>query len=282
MNVDHFFTIGAPHASQGRPCEDYARSGLLAPGCSFGVVADGCSGAAASTEVGAQALAFAFERILLRRPTEAGACFDDAFADQLIADVAAHRISAADADYVATVAGFAADDTSAAIYIFGDGATALRYTDGRCRLVEIEWANNMPYYLAYRWHPEWRQAFVAQLAGDAAPACLRTTTFRAGANGIEILDHGEEPLFFDTMAGGFVMRVAPAAEGIETLAVFTDGISRVGSLSAAEAAAELLAFKNLRGEFVKRRCIRALKGLERTGRSLGDDLGIACVSFGSD
>ena len=51
---------------------------------------------------------------------------------------------------------------------------------------------------------------------------------------------------------------------------------------AIEAAAELLAFKNHRGHFVKRRCLRALAALRRGGHLLGDDLAIAGVWFGSE
>jgi hypothetical protein len=279
--ADHYFTIGSPHLSQGRPCEDYARSGVLSPGLCFGVVADGCSGAAASTEVGAQAMAFSFERILRQRRS-AVAQFDEKFADDLMEDLIARRISEINDDYLATVVGFVASRRQAAAYVFGDGALALRYADGCYKLMEFEWANNTPYYLAYRLYPQASEQFLDQLGGASVAAfTLRTSTFRSSENGIDILACNTEAIAFEALERGYAMRFSPEAEGIEALAVLSDGIARIGRLSAVEAAAELLAFKNSRGEFVKRRCLRALEKFRRAGHLPSDDLAMAGVYFGS-
>ena len=280
--VDHFFAIGTPHANSGGACQDYARSGLVTADLAVGAVADGCSGASANTEVGAQAAVFAFERALLPYRHRPGGWFDAPFAEDFLAAFGASRVSPREDDYLASLVGFAANSREAAIYLFGDGAIALRYTDGRHLLIEIEWPGNAPYYPGYSSRPEVRERFLAQLSDPYAAVVQRRTEFVAGDGGVTTLASSSETRSFEALERGAVIRFQPADEQIEAMAVMTDGLARIGCLSAAEAAAELLAFKNHRGHFVKRRCLRALAALRRGGQLLGDDLAIAGVWFGSE
>jgi hypothetical protein len=282
MVVDHFFAIGTPHANSGGACEDYARSGLATAELAVGAVADGCSGASANTEVGAQAAVFAFERALLPHRHRAGGWFDAPFAEDFLAAFGASRVSPSEDDYLASLVGFAATSREAAIYLFGDGAIALRYADGRHLLIEIEWAGNAPYYPGYGTRPELRKRFLAQLSDPYAAVVQRRTEFVAGGGDLTTLAASSETQSFEALERGTVMRFYPADEKVEALAVMTDGLARVGRLSAAEATAELLAFKNHRGQFVKRRCLRALAAFRRGGQLLGDDLAMAGVWFGSE
>lgn len=283
MNADHFFTIGKPHLTQGVPCEDFALSGMLHSALAFGVVADGCSGAQANTDVGARALAYAFRSALDARQAAGGDWFDTAFTDDLLARFAANQYTGSPADYLATVAGIAATPARAAAYVFGDGALAIRYRDGRRTLIEFEWWDNTPFYLQYRLAPAQLDQFLAPYRdGVIEPLLIRTTTFQE-PNGVLVpLEETVTRMTADAAFDGCVVPLQPAADGIEALAVLTDGIARLQAVSAREAVHEFLAFKNHAGSFVKRRMLKALGKFAQAGAVPQDDLAMACIWFEGD
>lgn len=282
MNLDHFFSIGGAHVTQGNPCEDYALSGALQDGTAYGVVTDGCSGVNANTDVGARALAWAFKNALGRRQVEAGRWFGLGFQELLQDTFTSYQYgSASRDDYLATVVGFAATAEQASVYVHGDGAIALRYADGHSALIEFIWANNAPFYLSYQCHPDLLRGFIALHQGSGCkPLCQRTTTFGPSGDGLEILETQELAFGIDDVRFGHVLHFRPQAQGIVGLAVLTDGVSQVKGKSSVEVARDCMAFKNHQGEFVKRRMLRALKTWSKDGCSPQDDLGIAAVWFG--
>lgn len=280
MNVDHFITIGSAHHAQGKPCEDYALSGTLPTGAVFGVVADGCSGANANTDVGARAISWAFRQVLEHRTAQPGEWFDNGFGDELQRVFASLQFpSSAREDYLATVVGFAATPEEAAIFVHGDGAIAIRFADGRIRLVEFSWWDNTPFYLNYQLHPDLLDRFLRPFQdGVIEPFGMRTTAFLADG-GLEIPETTHERFRMDDLFNGHVLRFRPADEGIVAIAVLTDGLEQVGDLPAAAVAKEFVGFKNHQGEFVKRRLLRALKDFRKDGLIPRDDVGVAAVWF---
>lgn len=288
MNVDHFITIGSAHNAQGKPCEDYALSGTLPAGAVFGVVADGCSGANANTDVGARAISWAFRQVLEHRMAEPGEWFANGFGGELERAFASLQFpAAAREDYLATVVGFAATPEKASVFVHGDGAVAIRFADGRIRLVEFNWWDNTPFYLNYQLHRDLMDRFeghlsrhyVEQGGDDVGPFGVRTTTYRTGETGLEVIESTHERFTMDALYNGHVINFRPAEEGIDAIAVLTDGVEQFGETPAAEVAKEFVAFKNHQGEFVKRRLLRALKDFRKDGLNPRDDVGIAAVWF---
>lgn len=284
MQTDSYFTIGATHGKAGTPCEDYALAGELRPGLVFGIVSDGCSGAYAHTDEGARALSFAFRQVLHDGGAQDDAWFDGAFTQRLLARFRANSYTDEPDDRYATAVGFAATQERAAVYLFGDGAYALRFADGRQRLVWFEWDDNAPYYLNYRLCPQFDADFRAALAENQSPPLVEAwADFRATGKAddpVEMLAEGSRRLPFSALENGLVCSFRPQEEGIEALAVLTDGINQIGDLTGVQALAELFAFKNFQGNFVKRRMMRGLERLAATGQRPQDDLAMACVWFG--
>jgi hypothetical protein len=279
MNLDHYFAIGKPHAAQGQPCQDYAGSGFLSETAGYAIVADGCSGAQARTEIGAQALVAAFERVLVangNRPP-----VGDALGKALQVEIGRSRISGNDPDYLATLAGVVVGQDFGFAVILGDGVIAEKFIDGTIRITEIEWADNTPFYPAYRWNASARQAFFDRLGErtDAA-AGVRTIEVRKQNEALERISSVQVMLPFATVENGFYLDLASDLANLQAVAVFSDGVSRIGDLDTAAACAELLAFRTLRGEFVKRRCLRAIETFAQRGWSLGDDLSMAAINLG--
>lgn len=279
MNLDHYFAIGTPHAAQGRPCQDYSGSGWVSETAGYVVVADGCSGAQARTEIGAQAMVAAFERVLVahggRLPV------GEALGSALEAEIGSSRISDNDQDYLATLAGAVIGRDLGLAVILGDGVIAEKFAEGTIRVTELEWLDNTPFYPAYRWNVAARQAFVDRL-GDRldAAVCVRTVEVRKRDEVLERISSAEAMLPFAAVESGFYLDLTSELANLQAIAVFSDGVGRIGKLDTAEACAELLAFKTLRGEFVKRRCLRAIESFARRGWSLGDDLSMAAIHLG--
>jgi hypothetical protein len=280
MTLDHFFTIGSAHHAQGTPCEDYALSGTLPSGVAFGVVADGCSGARADTDVGARAISWAFKEALSESPAEAGHWFDKGFTERLQAAFVRNQFAGAREDYLATVVGFAATPDFASVYVHGDGAVALRYADGRMELIQFSWWDNTPVYLNYQVHTEWLDRFLVPYQdGVIEPFGVRRTLFKAGEHGLEVLQSRHERFSVDQMMDGHVLQFQPAAHGIVAMAVLTDGIEQMGEMPAIDVARDWLSFKNFQGEFVKRRMLKSLKEHRKDGAIPRDDVGIAAIWF---
>lgn len=287
MNVDHYFTIGTDHQAQGRPCEDYALSGQLPGGALFGVVADGCSGANANTDVGARALAWAFKRTATDAAyRDSGVLFGEDFHEELAQSFRKHCFTDSPKDTLATVVGFIATPDQAAVYLQGDGALALRYADGSMRFIEFNWANNMPYYLGYQLRPDLVDRYKQQMAAEAGPHPFTQTTVHVPCAFAPMLERlpaapVREEFTLEQAQSNFVLRFNPRAEGIVALAVMTDGVTQVGALPGADVAPAFTAFKNTQGEFLKRRLMKALKDFKKDGAVPRDDVGIAAVWFGT-
>lgn len=283
MPIDHYFTIGKPHLAQGRPCEDYAWSTTLPGGLLLGVVADGCSGAWANTDVGARALAFAFEKAVAARQTLPNAWFDETFYADIRALFAAHRISTGYLDYYATVMGLVASHDHAAVYLFGDGVLTLRFADGRYQVMEFDWQRNTPFYLAYTLDPGAQAHFIQELGNDADRAVRCQNTIFSMVDGIpEVIAEDESWLPFAAFEHGYRLEFDVVAQGIQAMAVFSDGVARLGAGGEpiAQVTSHFLAFKNFRGEFVKRRMLSALAAYQKQGIEPQDDLAVACAWFG--
>ena len=284
MNADHFFATGHPHLVRGTPCEDYALSGAFDTDTVYGAVSDGCSGMFAHTDVGARALCFAFQKALRPRFKEPVQAFGPEFFSALKTGFQANHISTDRQDYFATLVGFVANPRDAAVYLFGDGAYVLRYADGRYKVVWLEWDGNAPFYLNYCLHEDLYREYVGEIQkGVDDPAHERFIVFReARDGGLKVMESGSIRHDFNRLEQGYVERFRPADEGLEALAVLTDGLFKIGQVPTPEVARELLAFEDHRGGFVKRRLTVALEAFAQKGSVLRDDLGIACVWFGAE
>lgn len=282
MNVDHYFTIGTAHQSQGRPCEDYALSGTLDNGACYGVVTDGCSGANAHTDLGARALAWAFQRTADQLCLTPAAGYPPLFQAKLLENFAQHQYSGEFSNYLATLVGFVATPEATSVCVHGDGAVALRHVNGNTTLIEYEWLDNLPLYLNYHLNPRVLEDYRLRQAQVADKAFLeRVTVFKPGLTGPEVLSTHESTHHLDSLLDGYVAQFRPQQDGIVALAVMSDGHAQVGARTSLEVAHEFLNFKTTQGEFTKRRLLRALRDFHKQGDSPCDDIGMAAVWFGT-
>lgn len=255
-------------------------SGALESNAVFGIVADGCSGARAATDIGARAIAWAFKEALEKTSKSSEKFLGQKFFCELQDLFEFKQYTGNFPDYLSTVVGFTATPSLAQVFVQGDGALALKYSDGRFCLIEFIWANNTPFYLNYHLSSSKMQSFAWACESLLTPPFIqRTTFFQETDTGLEVINKTEEYFKFDQVSNGHVLYFNPYVEGITALAVLTDGIDQVGSRSSLEVVRQLLAFKTHEGEFVKRRALKALKEFKSDNFIPRDDLGIAAVWF---
>ena len=288
MQVDHYFTIGSVHQAQGTPCQDYALSGVLNDSVCYGVVADGCSGANAHTDIGARAISWAFIKTLRERIAGPDTVF--AF-DMFFHEALRNNFKAMQYDpylpndlqnYLATLVAFIATPSHTQVLVHGDGAIAVKYANGDIELREFRWWDNMPFYLAYQQDTDLTDSFYQVYSSEfIEPLSIKCTRFKQGEPALEVLSTSTTRFSLNDVFKGVVEVFHPEDEEIVALALFTDGIEQLGS-DPLKVAQEFLAFKNFEGEFVKRRVMRALKTFHKEGLVPRDDVGVSVVWFGKE
>lgn len=278
MNFDHFFTVGAQHLRQGTPCEDYSLSGAIEPEKrGFGVVCDGCSGARANTDVGARALAWSFQSAV--SASSFSGEFNTSFVEQLRTRFQAAQFTDVFEDYLATLVGFYATESVIRLLVWGDGAVIYKQRDGWYVLKEFNWAQSMPFYLAYTLKPDVLAQFLEQsAAASSTPFTCSTTVFRMEEGRAAVLEKSVQCHPATELLNGFVVELNDVSN-IESLAVVSDGIAQVGGQSPLAVAYEVLQLKTTQGDYLKRRMIRALKTWTKDGDLPTDDIAVAGVHY---
>ena len=313
FHTDHYFAIGAAHLSSGKPCQDHALSGFGA-GTAQAVIADGCS-SGGHTDVGARILTLATMQAM--RDSARMTFIEAITQQQQRLLVATRAIlGLKKSDMLATCAfACATPDEGGVIHVQGDGTVAIKYRDGVVSMDHFEWANNAPFYPAYSangeehlffaYHgaravlqdpthatPELLDAckkFVETAKFDEMAQTLQATIVAIGkkspALSVETIGVGRTGLAslkaeFSAEEGvrGREIRIDPGTlPSVELIAVFSDGVSQVESMSWKDVVLDFLAMKNTNGEFVKRRLIRGIRDMRTRGKGPMDDVSAAMI-----
>lgn len=222
--TDHAYFVGVKHRMLEQVGQDYALSGAV-PGLSYGIVADGCSGAGRA-ERGARIWAESAERVLLRQGL--AALQDETGLAGALVDEARPELSTLPFDDgFATLGLVAFDGKKALAALYGDGVVLLLRRNGTLAYWLLSCAREMPRYLNYELDPallqEWTHdagpeslriyfneyrldSGLATAQGDAAPELLRSR--------VEVRDARLQP--------GWMLEV-PDLANVQGLFVLTDG-----------------------------------------------------------
>ncbi len=264
--VDAYYTIGKLHLF----CQDYASRGIdLFP---YVILADGCS-ATPDTDLGARLLALDARRLLRR--------FALAATDQRQRVIQHGRLGERIVRRAARQARDLGVDTTVLdatlliawcrgetvyVHLYGDGCVAARRVDGTVIAIEIEYAENAPYYLSYRLDPE-REALYQAAINDPATA---QRVYCWSKTGVTIRHEPfDTPILFSFDLAAFP-RVLVATDGLHSL-VNVETQERLDSLAVAR---EVLDFHDLAGAFVQRRLREVLTGYRQQGVFNIDDIGV--------
>ncbi len=253
LKHDNYYRIGATHLF----CEDYVTQGEHPT--PFLVLSDGCS-SSENTDIGARILTSTVKKIIERylpmyyeNDTLDWTLLPDykAFGQmvimeaQTVADIMSIPPSALDATLMVA---FHSHGT-VHIYMYGDGCILLKErATGRCGYIEVEFTDNMPYYLSYWRDREMFQAY-QQHANER-----NTLSITDSLQNVSSLTRFQQALSFSF-----------SLETHEVVAIASDGAAQLYDtqngqrLPLQQVTEALLAFKNPEGDFVKRRMTRLLQ-----------------------
>jgi len=262
MHSDAYFVTGKTH----HLCEDYALAGsTICKGsvCHHIMLADGCS-TSPHTDVGARLVLHCLKRCVEKvfYPDES-----QAKTALVMAQTAAETLGLNPQCLDCTILYGSSPENSSvfSVHFAGDGGVAVRYRDGTISLYLIEYSESAPEYPNYLVD---RDRYEAYRRFCAERGNLRKKTkFNMWPNGT-ITDYNSIPSM--TMWNS----VTVSKTECDIVAVFSDGINTFHGMTAAEVVRELMAFKNVKGEFVKRRMKRFLKTCDT---DFDDDVSMAAI-----
>ncbi|MBK7541269.1 MAG: protein phosphatase 2C domain-containing protein [Candidatus Competibacteraceae bacterium] len=241
--LDSYYTIGKVHLY----CQDYVFQGWKP--VPHVILADGCS-ASPNSDVGARLLVLNARRELERYakiprdgPELAIQHWDLGRQIVLRAARQAQELDLNPEVLDATLLVAWCDGATVYVHLYGDGCIATRRADGELALIEVEYAENAPYYLSYLLEPD-RQVLYQGAVGN--PEAAQTIHYRSQA-----ADVSTRQKRFDTpVAFSFDLATFP------TVAVATDGLHSFISAETGqqvdllEVAQAMFDFGDLQGTFV--------------------------------
>ncbi|OGM99294.1 MAG: hypothetical protein A2915_02485 [Candidatus Yanofskybacteria bacterium RIFCSPLOWO2_01_FULL_41_34] len=276
--VDDYFHIGQMHLGSGKPCQDYSFSGVIDEGA-FAIVSDGCS-TGRHTDVGARIIALstvsALQRWLKATNTsinKLGQLVTEQHNYAILKSCEAFNLQLP--DMLATCLYVCLTPTGGLVGIQGDGVIAKVYRDGSITLAAYRWDNNTPLYPAYA--ADNYSSFIKVHGNDPNLSPLQVEYHHHNALGdIQI---NPQSISLGEAIKGITQKISgDEAVELSFLAVFTDGVMQVEGVHWKDAVLQLLAFKNVEGEFAKRRMIRFIKNSKAEGKKGPlDDISYAVI-----
>ncbi|MFA5993448.1 MAG: protein phosphatase 2C domain-containing protein [Parcubacteria group bacterium] len=277
---DSFFHIGQTHLTTGKPCQDYALAEVGAE-VAYALVADGCS-SGERTDIGARIVALTTltamkqtEKKQAMLPAEQFFPQVDAWREQSLMATQS-LLGVTPLDLLATCVSVMLTPGGGYVRIEGDGVVAIKYHTGAIRMFRFDWNNNMPFYPTYR--TLGLQLFVKAHGGVTTEECLREEVWLWDSVGQCVQEQVRMHSVQDGLAGiKQMLEAEELAKEVTCVAVFSDGVCQIDGVDWQDAVREFLAFKNMAGEFAKRRMIRGIKDLHKIGRGPMDDIAYAVI-----
>ncbi len=276
--VDDYFHIGQMHLGSGKPCQDYSFSGVIDEGA-FVIVSDGCS-TGRHTDVGARIIALSTVNAIQQwlkathiPVNKLGQLIIEQHNYAILKSCEAFNLQLP--DMLATCLYACLTPTGGLVGVQGDGVIAKVYKNESITLAAYRWDNNTPLYPAYA--ADDYKGFIEVHGNDPNLSPLQVEYHHYNALGdIKI---NLQSISLSEAIQGVTQRISDdETTGLSFLAVFTDGVMQVEGIHWKDAVLQLLAFKNVEGEFAKRRMIRFIKDSKADGKKGPlDDISYAVI-----
>ena len=281
--VDDYFHIGQMHLGSGKPCQDYSFSGVYGD-AAFAIVSDGCS-AGRHTDVGARVIALSTVNAIQQWLKAANVPINKL--SQLVTEQHNYAILKSHeafnlqlSDMLATCLYVCLTPMGGLVGVQGDGVIAKVYRDGSITLAAYQWDNNTPLYSAYT--ADNYNSFIKVHGDDLNLSPLQVEYHHHNALGdIQI---NPQSISLGEAIKGVTQKISgDEVKELSFLVVFTDGVMQVEGIHWKDAVIQLLAFKNVEGEFAKRRMIRFIKDSKTEGKKGPlDDISYAVIRIGHE
>jgi len=278
FHTDHYFQIGSAHYSNGKPCQDYSRSGSnYTIACA--IVSDGCS-TGGHTDVGSRILTLSTFQAIRDHAKASGGALNTAVVSitsrqQQIIGTARLMLGLERVDMLATCGYVYLTKHGGFVHIQGDGVVGLKYRDGHIKMSRYEWADNTPFYPSYG--EGGIEKFVGAHGGDLEAKRLSCSTVIRKTDGSYTEESSQEFTLREGLEGVVTKISQEELDEVGFVAVFSDGVTQIENVSWRDAVSAFLSFKNTGGEFAKRRMIRGIKDMQQSGKGPADDISYAVV-----
>lgn len=285
IHQDSFFKTGHMHDAEGKPCQDYAYSGVSKTGIYYAIVSDGCS-ASPNSDLGCRILTHWF-RQYLDEVQYADINFHDR--SNWINDLQRFELVEADwipnqmaLDATLVIAVCHPKHNSGAVLIIGDGHVVFRHAKEGIKLYTMFW-NNLPPYISYNLIESRKKQLWVE-TGEEKRGLLISTVIVPNSDQPEILPGTEEILakmnHIDAVeAPGMLIEFELSS--FNSVSVFSDGLSSFDNeVTAGDLGSVFTNFKSKEGEFVKRTCLANMKRVARSDNTKPlDDFSMATLIF---
>lgn len=279
LQTDHYFHIGKAHLTGGKPCQDYAISQTF-HGAAMAIICDGCS-SGGQTDVGARLLALTTLAALQNHWLINGQINPE----QTIPEIRLNqKIKLASScqllglqpnDLLATCIYAYLGSQGGLIHIQGDGVVALKFNSQQILMYQYEWQDNRPYYPAYA---ENRLIdFIAAHGDDLQALRLKAEKWQSINNQHQLLQTDNSTLSQGLQGIFLSLDKNLIDQGLEYIAVFSDGVTQIDNVKWQDAVIDFLNFKNTKGEFAKRRMIRGISEMIKLNKGPLDDIAYAVI-----
>lgn len=257
ISTDIFLEIGSQH----KVCEDYIIKGHNPE--PYIILADGCS-SSDNTEMGARILCHLAKKYLQYRSEDLHDLDYRKMGQWIIhnAEMVARQLGLKVSCLDATLIVGYYLDKQVHIYMYGDGAIITK-DGGRIEVHKVDFSNNAPYYLSYQiddhrhelYHEMKNDMSIKVLSPDGEKCAVYAYDFAS-----YFLFDGSYDTIFMTSDGIFSFIVENATER----RIIPEG----------DVLPDFMNFKNVKGEFLKRRLNKALKDLNKRDINHYDDLSV--------
>lgn len=286
LATDHTFHIGEQHVRTGKPCQDYTLSGTVGDTLAYAIVSDGCS-SGGLTDIGARLMVLATKRALLEVlsqgiiPEDKAAILAVNHARDTYLQQYQTELGLDITDMLATCLWAVATKDLVLAHVTGDGVVAIQY-DHDLVLHSFNWDKNTPYYPAYAWDDSCERFKAVHAKNETPLTHVEEYTLPAGQG-------GEPDGFYSAYSvevgmSGFIIARGHSKPydfpgNIQSVALFSDGVTQVDKLSIPETVRQLMAFKSTSGQFATRRMNRFLTDVKKTGRGPLDDIAYTVITL---
>jgi len=269
LNTDTFLQMGDSH----RVCEDYIISGNTP--VPFIILADGCS-SSNNTEMGARILCHLAKQYLRYRGDDLHDLDYHKMGSWVIhnAELTARQLGLKVSCLDATLIVSYEIDGIVTVFMYGDGVVVTKNEKGGIKCDYVEFTNNAPYYLSYL-----IDIFRDEIYHENKNS--KSLNESLGVDGDVIKNSIPNEIAYDSkVIFQYSVEVHP------TIFICSDGIqsfikkdpTQRDVIDMQQVLPEMMAFKNVKGEFLKRRMKRALKNIENEGIVHYDDLSIGAYT----
>jgi len=279
LQTDHYFHIGKAHLTGGKPCQDYAISQTF-HGAAMAIICDGCS-SGGQTDVGARLLALTTLTALQNHWLTNG----QIVSEQTIPEIRLNQkiklaascqlLGLEPNDLLATCIYAYLEPQGGLIHVQGDGVVALKFNNQQILMYRYEWQDNRPYYPAYA---ENRLTdFIFAHGNDLQALRLKAEKWQSINNQHQLLQTDNYTLSQGLQGIFLNLDQNLIDQGLEYIAVFSDGVTQIDNVKWQDAVTDFLSFKNTKGEFAKRRMIRGISEMIKLNKGPLDDIAYAVI-----